>query len=335
MVFTVDVSGSQQGAPLAQEKAATRYCLTHMGSEDTFQVIRFGDTSETRYPKPVPADDWHVRDALQWVDSFDAGGGTMLVDGIRTALLFPHEESRLRFVAFMTDGFIGNESEALREIHNSLGPARIFSFGVGSSTNRYLLDHMARMGNGAAAYLGLNDDANVVMADYFARISHPALTNITVDWNGMDASEVFPERIGDLFVGRPVVLSGRFKGPTPRQIIVHGTIGGRGVQLVVPVEAQTVDTSPSQALAAVWARTKIDELSDRAIWDSNEQLPGQIRQISLEYGLESDYTSFVAVDSLTQTAGDHGTTVFVPVPVPDGVRYETTVQGSAPAGARE
>ena len=51
-----------------------------------------------------------------------------------------------------------------------------------------------------------------------------------------------------------------------------------------------------------------------------------MRQTALEYGLVSSYTSFVAVDSLTKTTGDHGTTVAVPVPVPDGVRYETTVQ---------
>ena len=39
----------------------------------------------------------------------------------------------------------------------------------------------------------------------------------------------------------------------------------------------------------------------------------------------SAYTAFVAVDSSQVTAGDHGTTVNVPVPVPDGVRYDTTV----------
>ncbi|HSU66160.1 MAG TPA: VIT domain-containing protein, partial [Tepidisphaeraceae bacterium] len=39
-VFTIDVSGSQSGRPLEQEKAATRYAITHMGPSDTFQVIR-------------------------------------------------------------------------------------------------------------------------------------------------------------------------------------------------------------------------------------------------------------------------------------------------------
>ena len=42
----------------------------------------------------------------------------------------------------------------------------------------------------------------------------------------------------------------------------------------------------------------------------------------------SQYTAFVAVDSSRRTEGDHGVTVNVPVPVPDGVKYETTVQSN-------
>ena len=40
----------------------------------------------------------------------------------------------------------------------------------------------------------------------------------------------------------------------------------------------------------------------------------------------SGSTAFVALDSLTKTAGDHGIAVAMPVPVPNSVRYETTVQ---------
>ena len=36
---------------------------------------------------------------------------------------------------------IGNETEILGAVRQRLGAARIFSFGVGSSVNRYLLDH--------------------------------------------------------------------------------------------------------------------------------------------------------------------------------------------------
>jgi hypothetical protein len=40
----------------------------------------------------------------------------------------------------------------------------------------------------------------------------------------------------------------------------------------------------------------------------------------------SPLTAFVAVDSLTRTEGEFGTTVAVPVLTPEGVRYDTTVR---------
>jgi Ca-activated chloride channel family protein len=344
MVFTVDVSGSQSGAPLAQEKAATRYCLTHMGPDDTFQVVRFGNTARTVFPNPVPATADNVRTALREVDSWDATEGTMLVDGIHASLLLPADPSRPRYVAFMTDGFIGNEAEALGEIHKCLGPSRIFSFGVGSSTNRYLLEHMAKMGNGAAAFLGLNDDANEVMAQYFDRISHPALTDVTIDWGGLQVSEVFPRRIPDLFVGRPVILAGRFTAPAgvaegPLKIHVKGKAGRETREFDIPVNLNAARDNAAvadvKALPAVWARMKIADLADQATYAPNEALPAQIRQVALEHGLMSSFTAFVAVDSLTRTAGDHGTTVGVAVPVPDGVRYDTTVTETAATPAAD
>lgn len=324
-VFTIDVSGSQSGRPLEQEKAATRYALTHMGADDTFQVIRFGNTAQKLFPQPQPVSAPAVRAALQWVDAFDATEGTMLIDGLHASLLFPHDSSRTRCVAFMTDGFIGNDAEALAETRKCLGPARLFSFGVGQSTNRYLLDGLARMGRGAVAYLGLNDDADAVMAQYFERISHPALTDIAVDWGDAKVRDVFPQQVPDLYVGRPVILTGRFEGELPKSVKLRARLGGRDQEIEVPVTQASAETD-AKALPVVWARMKIADLADRAACEGGIDLPSEIRQIALEYNLMSAYTAFVAVDSMTRTSGDHGVTVGVPVPVPEGVRYETTVR---------
>ena len=59
----------------------------------------------------------------------------------------------------------------------SLSTMSVFSVGVGTSVNRYLMEHMAKLGNGAVAYIGLQDrnEGSDVMAAYFERISHPAL----------------------------------------------------------------------------------------------------------------------------------------------------------------
>ena len=52
----------------------------------------------------------------------------------------------------------------------------------------------------------------------------------------------------------------------------------------------------------------------------------EIRRTALQYELMSDYTSFIAVDASTITAGRSGTTIYQAVPVPEGVRYETAVE---------
>ena len=70
---------------------------------------------------------------------------------------------------------------------------------------------------------------------------------------------------------------------------------------------------------------RIAELADRATWDPNVKLGDEVKALALRHSLMSAFTSFVAVDSLTRTAGAFGTSVNVPVPVADGMRYETTV----------
>ena len=325
MVFTLDTSGSMSGKPMEQSRAAMRYALRHMDDRDTFQVIRFGNSAEKLFNTPQPATGSNIGRALSYIDRTQAGGGTMMVDGMRASLNFPHDESRLRVVSFMTDGFIGNENEVLAELQRNLGPARIFSFGVGSSTNRYLMEHMARLGNGAAAFLGLDDPAEEVMAAFFERISRAAMTDIQIDWGGMDVSEVYPRRVPDLLVGRPVILTGRFNGGGRAKIRIRGRVGGEMRDIPLAVNFDTPGPA-GKAIPPVWARAKIADLGDESIIHTDMNLPPQIRQIALEYGLMSPFTAFIAVDSASRTAGDHGVTVPVPVPVPEGVRYDTTVQ---------
>jgi Ca-activated chloride channel family protein len=337
IVFTLDVSGSMDGAPINQSKAAMRYALAQMNPQDTFQIVQFAGHAAAMAQQPLPATPDNVRAALAYMEQTQAGGGTMMLEGIRASLDIPRDENRLRFVGFLTDGYIGNEAEILKAVKASLGQARVFSFGVGSAPNRYLLDGLARQGRGAVAYLGLNDDATEVMAHFYERIRRPALTDIEIDWNGMQVSEVFPQEIPDLFVGRPVVLTGKFSGEGVDKIRIRGRVGNevQAVELPVAMDGPAVGR---KALPAVWARMKIADLADEAAMAPSADVAAQVRQVALEYGLMSSFTSFVAVDSSARTGGTFGTTVAVPVPVPPGVRYETAVQNgqgtTEPGGER-
>jgi Ca-activated chloride channel family protein len=324
MIFVLDCSGSMKGAPMAQSRKAIDHALQQLRPQDSFQVIRFSNNASQLDPMPMPATPSNVLMGRSYVSKLKGSGGTQMIEGIKAALDFDHDPERLRFVTFLTDGHIGNEAQILDEVHDRLGPARIFSFGVGSSPNRYLLNRMAKLGRGAVAYLGLHDDGGEVMDHFFERISHPVLTDVTIDWGSMEVEDVIPARLPDLFVGRPVIVTGKFRNPDATTFRVKGRAGAQVVEAsfeVDPVESAYA----GKALPSIWARMRIAELADRATWDPNVELGGEVRELALRYSLMSAYTSFVAVDSLTRTAGSFGTTVAVPVPVADGMRYETTV----------
>jgi Ca-activated chloride channel family protein len=325
MIFVLDCSGSMSGKPIAKAKQAITRALKKLQPNDTFQIIRFSNNASQLGPNPVPATPENIRRGLEYVENLHGSGGTMMIEGIKAALDFAHDPQRFRLVSFMTDGYIGNETEILAAIAQRLGDSRIFSFGVGSSVNRYLLDRMAKLGKGAVAYIGLDESAGQVVDLFYDRISHPALTDVTIDWGNMQVTDMYPGRIPDLFVGRPVILTGRFKGDGSTTIHVKGSVGDMTQDIAIAADLGNSAATHS-GIACVWARKKIETLGTQATYDTNPDLPGEIKQVALEYGLMSAYTAFIAVDSSRKTSGDHGVTVNVPVPVPDGVRYETTVQ---------
>jgi Ca-activated chloride channel family protein len=324
LVFVLDCSGSMDGRPIEQAKAAVQRGLHLLQPNDSFQLITFSMTASTFGRQPLEATPENIRRASHYLHSLNGEGGTMMLEGIKAALDFPHDPARLRFVCFLTDGFIGNESEILGEIHRRLGSARIFSFGIGSRVNCYLIEHMAKAGNGTVAYLGLNESAANIMEDFFSRISHPAMTDLKMDWGGLHVSDVFPSKLPDLFVGRPVIVSGRFAGKQEATIRVNGMSVDRPIQVAIPAPLDGTEAT-HVALPSVWAGMKMAELAEQSTYRPARDLPEAIKRVALDCGLISPFTAFVAVDSTHRTHGSEAVTVPVAVPVPEGVKYKNTV----------
>jgi len=321
MVFVLDCSGSMEGQPLNLARQAVKRALRSMRSGDTFQIIRFAHNAAQFESQPVAATPDNIARGLRYLDGLQAGGGTNMIHGIRSALAFDHDDSHVRSVVFLTDGFIGNEADILGEIGRNLGDARIFSFGIGSSPNRYLLQRMAGMGGGVASFIGLDASRVDAMDEYFEITSRPAMHDLAIAVSGN--AEIYPADLPDVFVGRPVFVHGRTDNGIDAPLHISGRIGGEMVKIACIARGH----EDRAALPQVWARARIRDLMDRMTWSTENGLADRVRETALAYNLASAFTSFLAVDSSRVTEGDHGTTVHVPVPVPEGVRYDTTVNG--------
>ncbi|MEM7235099.1 MAG: VIT domain-containing protein, partial [Planctomycetota bacterium] len=326
LIFVLDCSGSMSGEPLAQAKRSISWAIRRLDAYDSFQIIRFSSKASQLGSKPLVATDKNKLKGLRYLDALDSTGGTMMIEGIRAALDVPHDDQRLRLVGFFTDGYIGNEDEIFAEVYRRRGDARIFSFGVGNSVNRHLLEGMARLGRGAAAFVSLNENSTEAVDEFFRSISHPALTDLEIDWGDLNVRDVFPKRLPDLFVGRPILLTGRIEGQfeTGTTIRISGHTGSLGVRdIEIPVTRYTA--RQQRGIEKVWARRQIQTLSDAATYSRGDELPKEIERLALDHNLLSNYTAFLAVDSLTKTEGEQAGVVPVSVPVPEGVSYDTTV----------
>jgi len=323
MVFVLDCSGSMNGWPMDKAKKAMRRAIKNLSSDDSFQIIRFSNNSSALGPAPIQATKENIDRALSYVEQLRGSGGTQMIEGVKAALDFPHDENRYRIVSFMTDGYIGNEAQILGEVDKRLGASRIFSFGVGSSVNRYLIERMAKIGKGAVAYLTTNDSDVEAVDLFYDRIGHPGLADIKIDWGEMEVSDVYPKNIPDLFVGRPIIITGRFKGRGEAEVKVKGRVAGESQTLSASVNLDGLE-GRQVGISKIWARAKIADLMD-SMAATGAQVQEDVKQTALTHGLVSAYTAFVAVDSTRRTEGDHGTTAAVPVPMPEGVKYETTV----------
>ena len=338
MVFLVDTSGSQSGAPLDKAKETLNYILEHMNPNDTFQIIAFSDGQTFFAPKPQVASAEMKQRAKRFISALQANGGTWMGPAVEKVCALPNDEHRLRIVTFMTDGYVGNDMEILGMIHKYRDKSRWFPFGTGNSVNRFLIDGIAKEGGGEADYVLLNSPGNVVGKKFYDKISSPLLTDVKVEFNGLEVKEVFPKEISDVWAEKPLYIKGRYLKPGAGTITLTGYAGGKPYTQTLKVNFPE-NQSANEAIKPIWARAKVDRLMSED-WmgaqrgQNNKELKEEVVKTALDYHIMTQYTSFVAVEEKRVTKGGVMQTVDVPVELPDGVDREATLgeEDSSDAG---
>ena len=325
LVFVLDTSGSMSGFPIEKAKETMKLALDSLYPSDTFNLITFAGDTNILFPEPVPATKENLEKAQRFLETREGGGGTEMMKAIRASLEPSDKHDHVRIVCFMTDGYVGNDMEIIGEVQKHPN-ARVFSFGIGSSVNRYLLDNMAKYGRGEVEYVGMNDDGSAAARRFHERIRNPLLTDISIDWNGMQVDDVYPKTVPDLFGAKPVILTGRYAGNGKGVIRLKGKMSGREFVREIPVDFSSL--AQHDVLATLWARTRVDDLMSNDLQGAQQgtmrdELKQQIIQLGLNYRLMTQFTSFVAVEEMIVTDGGQPRRIDVPVEVPEGVNRET------------
>jgi len=318
-LFILDVSGSMHGFPLDTAKVLLTELLGHLGPRDSFNVLLFSGGNAVLAERSLPATPANIQQALTLINAQRGGGGTELLPALRRALALPREQDHARTIVIVTDGYVTVEREAFELIRGNLGTASVFAFGIGSSVNRHLIEGMARAGRGEPFVVTNAHVAKEEAARFRRYVEAPVLTHVKARLDGFEAYDLDPESLPDVFVSRPVILFGKWRGERQGRLTIQGITGSGAYEQGLDL-AQVEPRDEHAALAYLWARSRIQTLSDYNQVEPDDARGKEVTRLGLQYSLLTQYTSFVAIDRVVRnvTPNDRET-VDQPSPMPEGV----------------
>ena len=331
-IFILDVSGSMSGYPLDTAKKLIGNLIANLRETDSFNLVLFSGASYQMSPHSLPATKENIKTAMDLINRQDGGGGTELAPALEQALAIPRDKNVSRSIITITDGYIDGEKAIFDIITENLDQTSFFSFGIGTSVNRYLVDGIAKAGLGESFVVTKPSDADQIAERFRMYIQSPLLTDIHVTYNGFDVYDVEPPHIPTLFAQRPIVLFGKWRGEQSGSIQISGKRGNQDyVSNIQVAEVKPLETNT--AISYLWARTKVERLIYYGFNNTDEDAVKQeVTATGLEYSMMTPYTSFIAVIEEVRNPDKNGTEVDQPLPLPLNVS-DFAVGGSYMQGA--
>lgn len=300
--FVIDTSGSMAGEKIDAVKGALDDWLSRLGEDDLFNVISFGGFADSFSERMVAASRQSVRRARDFVKAIEPLGGTNIDEALQLALSTATGSDKVpHMLVFLTDGrpTVGETDPAriLARVAQQAGrTTRVFVFGVGDDVNTVLLDKLATAQGGSSMYLAGDASAEHALKAFYDRISHPVLSDLTLEVKGARIFGTHPKKLPDLFKGGQVVLLGRYRGGGPVQVTVKGQ-SKRGVRAFTYSGQLARGRTEARFIPRLWAQRQVALLLEQ-IRDQGEapDLVEEVTQLATAFGIVTPYTSYLVVE---------------------------------------
>jgi len=303
-IFVLDISGSMHGkyASLAH---GVQQALGKMRAEDRFRIITFNDSARELTNGYVNATPEMITHYSNIVVAVKPGNSTNLYAGLKKGLN-GIEADRTSAIILVTDG-VANVGETKQRKFIQLlekKDIRLFTFIMGNSANRPLLDVITRKSNGFTSSISNSDDIVGKILEASSKVSHQALHGVELSINGARVTGITPKEIGSLYRGQQLIVFGHYFGEGDARVILRGKISGENKEYRTQVNFPTLDKRHPE-LERLWAYATIEGLNEEMQdFGEDADIKQAITDIATEYSLVTDYTSMVVVrDEVFESLG--------------------------------
>ena len=303
VAFVLDTSGSMAGKKLEQAKKALQFCVENLNDGDRFEILRFSTEVEPLFDKLADATTANRERADEFIGKLRASGGTAIDEALQRALaLRPGGDDRPFVVIFLTDGMptVGNtdEDQIVANVKQANeGRTRVFCFGIGTDVNTHLLDKITEETRAASQYVLPDEDLEVKVSNFFARIKEPVLANPTIKFTGdVRVTKLYPSPLPDLFRGDQLVLVGRYTGSGASAVVLEGTVAGAKRQFTYEVMFPK-HSDEHEFIPRLWATRRVGYLLDEIrLHGENAELRDEVTELARQYGIVTPYTAYLIAE---------------------------------------
>jgi Ca-activated chloride channel family protein len=302
IVFILDCSGSMNGEKIEQARGALHHILGRLDGDDRFTIVGFDDRLYVFDYALQAVEEDALSEARRYLDRLSAGGSTDLESALQAGLeilLGSEERGATRIIVFLTDGLptagVTDEAVISRAIArtNAAASARLHVFGVGYDVNTHLLDGLAADNGGAVTYVQPGENLESALTEFYGKIAHPLLTDLEVEFQGIETSDRYPQALPDLFQGSSLLLAGRYRATSDTvRVKVRGWAGNERREYTYQFELS--EAASRDFVPRLWATRRVGALLDQVRVEGETQLLiNEIRELGLNYGIVTPYTTFV------------------------------------------
>ncbi|MDD2332073.1 MAG: VWA domain-containing protein, partial [Candidatus Cloacimonetes bacterium] len=266
----VDTSGSMMGTKIIQAKNAASYIVNNLNPGDYFNIVRFSSIATALWPSHSSATPDNVAAALTFINNLTATGGTDIGAAFTTAIpqYASTPDDAANIIIFLTDGRptwgIIDTQQLLSHVQTLVDTYFVdlflFNFGIGLDVDQQLLTLLSTENNGVAQFLG-DDELEESITSFYNLIRNPVLLNPEISATPDNAFvEVYPSPLPNLYLGRQMIISGRYANPQPVSVHFFGEAFNQPLSYTYEVALSDSFSTDNQFLTRIWAKQKVEYL---------------------------------------------------------------------------
>jgi len=295
-IFVLDISGSMQGKYATLAEGVSR-ALQKLSALERFRIVVFNSRAQELTSGYIAASPENVQKYIDVVTNIRPDQSTNLYDGLQLGLR-GLDADRTSSIILVTDG-VANvgivEQKRFIELVKKYD-VRLFTFIMGNSANRPLLEALTEASHGFALNVSNSDDiiGKILLAQ--SKVTHQALHGAELKISGIKVSDVTPRQNSSLYRGQQMVVLGHYFGHGPAKVSLLGKISGADKEYTTQFDfPEAAQDNPE--IERIWAYATVEDLM-REIDNFGEtaDIKQGVIDIGTEYGLVTDYTSMVVLE---------------------------------------